>query len=466
MGFPRTLLLIFLLFASSGLAALNRPIAFAPAQSFPSGINAPGCIATGDFNRDGKADLVVSNTFNSVAVFIGNGNGTFKKPTLFTLSFYVTGCMAVGDFNGDGKLDFAVVGGDSVGNGLALFLGKGDGTFTGPTYLKTELAGGSIYPAVGDFNGDHILDLFVGGNGASALLLGTGAGSFSFGTPVGAGGFGVAVGDFNHDGKLDAAGTYPLGSSAGFSVSLGNGDGTFQPPVNYGSGSLVTNGIVAGDFNNDKKLDLAVGYNNTTAVSVYLGNGDGTFGAPQMWLAGVRPDYLATADFNQDGNLDIAASDFGGDGVTILQGKGNGTFPTAVDNPTGSQPAYAAVADFNHDGSPDIAVANHGSNTVSVLLNASGTFLQLSSSVNPSKAGQVVKFTVVVKGSLPKAAIPTGSVVFKDGSAVLGKTSLMAGHASFSTAALIKGHHNITVTYSGSALFNPNVSKALVQTVQ
>ena len=165
MGFSRTLPLVFLVFLNTAFAAVNRPITFGPAHTFSSSIDQPGCISAGDFNRDGVTDLVVANHFNSVAVFIGKGRGAFQAPVVYTLSFYVTGCVAVGDFDGDGKLDFAVVGGDTTGNGLALFMGRGDGTFNGPTYSLTELAGASIFPVAGKFNADHALDLFVGGNG-------------------------------------------------------------------------------------------------------------------------------------------------------------------------------------------------------------------------------------------------------------------------------------------------------------
>jgi hypothetical protein len=103
---------------------------------------------------------------------------------------------------------------------------------------------------------------------------------------------GLVTGDFNHDGKLDVAaiGDY-------LSVLLGNGDGTFQPPVNY---TALGETIAVGDFNRDGNLDLVIG-NENSSVSVFLGNGDGTFQAPKLSATtGACCSFIAVADFNSD----------------------------------------------------------------------------------------------------------------------------------------------------------------------
>jgi hypothetical protein len=185
----------------------------------------------------------------------------------------------------------------------------------------------------------------------------------------------VATGDFNRDGKLDLAETNY--DSDTVRVLLGNGDGTFGPPMDYAAGSHPI-GVVVGDFNGDGNLDLAVanGFDNT--VSILLGHGDGTFGSKVDYATGVGPGILALADLNGDGNLDLAVSCNDGVSVyvvSVLLGNGDGTFQTHADYMAGSWPSWVAVGDFNGDGKLDMVIANAHSDSVSVLLgNGDGTF--------------------------------------------------------------------------------------------
>jgi FG-GAP-like repeat len=156
-------------------------------------------------------------------------------------------------------------------------------------------------------------------------------------------GFGTVVtGDFNGDGHLDLADLRRVNHGLQLSVFLGNGDRTFQPPQisNIGSGSLIPEGIIVGDFNHDGQLDLAVLYLDNSSsrgqsfVTVLLGNGDGTFQAADTHQVApvsrqLLPSGLAAADFNRDGNLDLLETNREGT-LNVLLGNGDGTFQDPV----------------------------------------------------------------------------------------------------------------------------------------
>jgi hypothetical protein len=209
-----------------------------------------------------------------------------------------------------------------------------------------------------------------------SVLLGNGDGTFqpAVNYPVGSGARSVTVGDFNGDGKLDLA--VANLSDNNVTTLLGNGDGTFAAAGNYAVGTGAVS-VAAGDFNGDGKLDLAVANFYSANVSVLLGNGNGTFQplAFRTLPPGLHPSSIALGDFNADGRLDLAVGKSLGTNVSVLLGNGDGTFQDAVDYPTGNVPYWVTVGDFNGDGKLDLAVANEGSNNVSVLLgNGNGSF--------------------------------------------------------------------------------------------
>src|SRR5437870_98900 len=251
--------------------------------------------------------------------------------------------------------------------------------------LALVQAAGSPFPLGGvlgdmvsaDFNGDGIPDLAVASAYATApdinILLGKGDGTFSTanGSPIPtvASPFSVGAGDFNGDENLDLAVTDSQPS--GVVVLLGNGDGTFTPapgsPIPVG---FFATGIVAADFNNDGKADLAVSDGIGNIVSILLGNGDGTFkaasGSPVP--VGHGPFTEVLGDFNSDGELDLAVVNLNDNTVTILFGNGDGTFSTATSPVIVNQPGVIVTADFNGDGRLDFAIVDGFDNKVYVVL--------------------------------------------------------------------------------------------------
>ena len=326
--------------------------------------------ATGDLNGDGKLDVVLASqcAINNcsggiVSVLLGNGDGTYQPPVT-----YATGqaaeSVALGDVNGDGKLDILAVSecnSDCSSGAVNVLLGNGDGTFQTAVAYNTG-APYSTFLTVGDANGDGKLDLLVVDPCTSSQSCSTGA----------------------------------------LSVLLGNGDGTFQTAVIYGSGAQSPQGIAAADLNGDGKLDVAMVSQcnsdcSSGVVSVFLGNGDGTFqNATNFNSGGVYGDSVAIGDVNGDGHPDLLvasqcnnSSNCTSGALGVLLGNGDGTFQTAVQYPSGGQWAQSlALADLNADGKLDVVVSNecqsdsncqNGSATSVLLGNGDGTF-QLSAS--------------------------------------------------------------------------------------
>jgi hypothetical protein len=286
---------------------------------------APPFVLLADVDGDGNLDAITSDILaGDLNLAFGDGKGHLYGGERLLVggggSTYIT---AVADLNGDGIPD--IVG--TTANGIFVILGQGSRKFEKAVNFGS--GGQSPYGiAVGDMNHDGIPDLVVANNGSSsgsgeniAVLLGRGDGSFA--SPVryqaGVRPWRLVLGDFNGDGNLDLAVTSPDDVHT-VRVLLGNGDGTFGAAKAYPSG-LYPISIVAADFNGDGILDLAVtDYTNPKPchVSVMLGNGDGTFQSPVQFRVGVSPSQLVVADFNHDGKPDIATINGGDSTISIL----------------------------------------------------------------------------------------------------------------------------------------------------
>jgi uncharacterized protein (TIGR03437 family) len=353
-GQPTDQVLIYL---NNGDGTFQSPKSFAVGQ-------AVFAMISGDFNGDGKVDLITGQTESKdLSVLLGNGDGTFQKAVSYPAGGAVGGLVAA-DFNGDGKLDVAVS--NQVPGSLSIFIGKGDGTFLAPATQSLGMALVGI--ATADFNGDSKPDLAIAdNNNAVWLLLGKGDGTFGTPQPLALTGtlVGIASGDFNGDKQADLVVTDL--NSANVYVLLGKGDGTFQPATSLpaGRGSFA---VTVGDFNSDGKLDIAVANNFEVPlqndVSLLLGNGDGTFAAPVPLGAGNNAFSVAAADLNGNGKLNLLVANNGSTFVSLLTDgfpKGLQSFTTvsAADGSSGIAPeslvsAYApGIAAFQGSaGSP------------------------------------------------------------------------------------------------------------------
>lgn len=331
-------------------------------------------ILSADFNGDGNLDLayITEAPSNNVGVQLGNGAGSFQAPLTFSSGGFPSGIVA-GDFNGDGKLDLAVTNGND--DTVAVFWGNGDGTFKDKATLPTAAYAGPI--VVGDFNLDGKLDIAVGNGNASqvTVLLGNGDGTFQspISSPTNIPANLLVTGDFNKDGEFDLV----VGNGSYVSFLHGNGDGTFQSPT-LSTADLGLVALVTADLNGDGNLDLIAadsGENNGGGGAfIMLGNGDGTFQSPVEYAAGRTSLDVVAQDFNADGKVDLVLANSAQNTSSILLGNGDGTFQNPIDFPASFSPSRIVAGDFNNDGMMDMALPSGSSSTSSVITFLQGTF--------------------------------------------------------------------------------------------
>jgi hypothetical protein len=248
-------------------------------------------VAVADLNGDGVPDIVVSENQSEVncgicfpsyiGVLLGKGNGTFRRAVTYSAGGYFGTSIALADVNGDGRLDVLVASecdqlnpdcADIAGSEgtVGVLLGNGNGTFQ----TSVNYDSGAPYAlglTVADMNGDGIADLIVG-NAYSQTSNSTGT----------------------------------------VALLLGNGDGTFQSAVGTDTPEVSPYSVTTADFNGDGYLDVLLATDNsyTRSVAILLGNGDGTFQPMLHYGSGVYGEVLsaATADLNRDGRPDIVVS--------------------------------------------------------------------------------------------------------------------------------------------------------------
>jgi hypothetical protein len=399
------------------------------------GLSKPQGLAAGDFNRDGKNDLVVAqqvsslighNTVNRVTVLLGNGDATFQTgwSTDLTGSGFVS--VAAADLTGNGILDLVVseegtynpTTASYIGGSVMVFLGNVDGTFrAGPSYADPA---GPVAVALGDINGDGRADLAVADAGSYNLA------SHSF--------------------------------AGAIRVLTGNGDGTFRSWVTLADNQSPI-ALAVGDVNADHRADLVVAdagtYNTITRtvtngrVRVLLNQGGGTFlpgwSVSTIQTGSVNPGHvsLVLADFYHHGKLDLAVAKQGAGTLTVFAGKGDGTFQAFVSRGNIASPSALAAGDFNGDGKLDLAIANFVPGTVTVWTNTltavadapvTGSGVNVAAVAGQAFTGAVAQFTDA--NPLAVAADFTVTIDWSDGPPTSG--TLVAGGGG---AFYIQGTH-------------------------
>jgi len=326
----------------------------------------PSSVAVGDFNGDGKLDVVAgSNLSNNITYLPGLGNGNFGAPTFSGIGASSL-FFAASDLDGDGKLDLIATG-ETVGREIVVLRGAGDGTFSVMSYIP--LANNSPRnPLLCDFDRDGKVDLAVPNAGSGDVLLLYGNGGGSFGAPISLGVDGSPAHGIAADVDLD--GRYDVLTANGASVTTLLGAprrvlGT--PTMPAGAAPL---GGATGDFDLDGNLDLAVASRDNDSVLIFRGDGEGGMVLFQTLAAGLAPDAIAAGDFNLDGALDLVVANQGSPGdqqndpLTVLTNDTAGWF-TARDSLTlGDLPLDVKTGDFDGDGRPDVVAANSRSDKV------------------------------------------------------------------------------------------------------
>jgi hypothetical protein len=305
----------FVVYLSNGDGTFQPPVPYAIANDGPS-----GSIVTADFNSDGKADVVAADG-SGFLVYLGNGDGTLRPPTHFQLA---TGpLLAAADVNHDGRVDLVLLynAGVSImyGNGDGTFqnpiqvytvtatttsLTVGD--FDGDGNIDVEINGSDTTRS-----GAPVTTLVV--------LYGDGKGKFSPVTYNNISEYLALVSaDVNQDGRSDLVGGFDCaaaGCGIGVQVYYGNADRTLTA-VHYPTKGLTflrSNGAI-GDFNGDGRLDVALAYDNggNAGVAIFPRSAAGAYASKRLIPLLDSQDYVVSllpGDFNRDRKTDLATTE-------------------------------------------------------------------------------------------------------------------------------------------------------------
>jgi hypothetical protein len=438
-----------------------------------------------DFNGDGKQDLVIANGDGTMSVALSKGDGTFQTPVALALPKLdcEVSYAATGDLNKDGHADIVVTypgdascgGSDGTASGYFVALGAGDGTFGTPAFTS---AGGELYSAaIGDFNSDGIPDLVLNdepfdGAGGFAVDLLTGNGDGTFSVPVAVSSnflvSQVIAGDYNQDGKLDlvlmtegeSTDTNPY-DTAGIILLPGNGDGTFSASSEVGNGSFFLNATLA-DVNDDGIPDIVAALYRTPGqpntyygLSTLLGTGHGGFAAPINSLESLDSYAPLAGNFLADNSTDFIVTTGYGPGLFLGQGGSSLSLATS-----GASIAFGQSETLTVALSATVAGRPAPTGTISFF---DGAMLLGTASV--SGTGATYSASMLAVGSHTITAVYSGDSNFnqnKSSAAVVTVTNLAPAFtmaATPGTVSVSAGAQAVaTLTLTANATFSGNIA--------
>jgi hypothetical protein len=271
---------------------------FVAGTDVPTG-KAPVSLATAEFYdiaATGFLDLAVANqTDDTISVYQGDGDGTFKAPVVTKLpAGFEPTSLVTGRFTNSTHTDLVVTEKSIVTNNagiVQILLGNGDGTFTQPAGSTYTVGNTPTFVTTGDFNADGVTDLVIANSGAPSVATN--------GAAVTGDSVSILFGNPNP-------------------TQVDTGNGTFTAQTVYAAGTGPTS-IAVADYNQDGSPDLAMSDSGDNAVTILFNEGTGIFTSsiPEIPV-GTDPVSIVSADFNGDGRPDAATADNGAAEATVI----------------------------------------------------------------------------------------------------------------------------------------------------
>ena len=387
------------------------PSFFAAKSDFASGAMPTGICAS-DFDGDGKPDIAIANDSSATnTLSILRNTSVAGKLSFGPRQAIPAGIMpdaiASGDFDGDGKPDLVVINGQS--DSLFVYANNSiSGTIAFGAKTGYYSGAGCSHVAIADINGDGRPDLAVAdgaANSISVYINTSSSGIISFAPRVsfaaGASAIYVVAGDLNGDGKPDIAVVNNSSNTLSVYINRGGKDSLSFARTDYATNTGPV-GVAAGDLNGDGRPDLVVSNSTTACISVFKNAGNDSFAArTDRFLAqtgNIDLTGVAIADLNGDGRPDVLVTRNSSLIVAVLKGQdtttGDISLAAEQNYTTGYLPTRIATADIDGDGKPDVIITNTFGNTISILRNAAGSPGVKPSGANPVSGSIAVSQTI------------------------------------------------------------------------